>query len=207
MSEEAYPTGSVVLVPFPFTDLSGRKRRPALVISPEGFDDEDVVLCAITSRLPERFSEWEASLGAEDIVEERLPKPSVVKVGKLFTMHRSLIARRIGTVKEYKLEEILSKLRTFIARPPWISEPDSEEREVGLKTNEIDEAVLGLLYLNAFKDHGQVRAWKTFDWDAMDRLHELGLIGDPKSKAKSVPLTAEGVTLAKEYFRNRFALQ
>lgn len=57
MSEVAYPTGSVVLVPFPFTDLSDRKRRPALVISPDGFDDEDVVLCAITSRLPERFCE------------------------------------------------------------------------------------------------------------------------------------------------------
>jgi mRNA interferase MazF len=57
LSEETYPTGSVVLVPFPFTDLSDRKRRPALVISPDGFDDEDVVFCAITSRLPERFCE------------------------------------------------------------------------------------------------------------------------------------------------------
>jgi mRNA-degrading endonuclease toxin of MazEF toxin-antitoxin module len=207
LSEEGYPTRSVVLVPFPFTDLSGRKRRPALVISPEGFDDEDLVLCAITSRLPERFSEWEASLGAEDMVEERLPKRSVVKVGKLFTMHRSLIARRFGTIKEYKLEEILSKLRMFFARPAWISEPDSEDRESGLNTGEIDEAVLGLLYLNVFKHHGLVRAWKTFDWDAMDRLYELGLIGDPKSKAKSVPLTAEGVTLAKESFRKRFALR
>ena len=91
LAGEAYPRGSVVQVPF--SDLSGRKRRPALVVSPEGFDDEDLVLCAITSRLPERFSEWEASLGAEDMVEERLPKRSVVKVGKLFTMHRSLIAR------------------------------------------------------------------------------------------------------------------
>jgi len=41
----------------------------------------------------------------------------------------------------------------------------------------------------------------------MDRLHELGLIGDPKSKAKSVSLTATGVTLARESFRKRFALQ
>ncbi|HYQ84988.1 MAG TPA: type II toxin-antitoxin system PemK/MazF family toxin, partial [Rubrobacter sp.] len=93
-------------MPFPFTDLSGRKRRPALVVvSTEGFDDEDLVLCAVTSRLPERFSEWEASLGAEDMVEERLPRRSVVKVGKLFTTHRSLIAHRFGTVKEYKLDE------------------------------------------------------------------------------------------------------
>jgi mRNA-degrading endonuclease toxin of MazEF toxin-antitoxin module len=207
LSEEAYPTGSVVLVPFPFTDLSGRKRRPALVISPQEFDDEDLVLCAITSQFPERFSEWEASLGAEDMVEERLPKPSVVKVGKLFTMHRSLIARRFGTVKEHKLEEILSRLRTLFARPARITETDSTDREAGLKTEEVDEAVLGLLYLNTFKHHGQVRAWKSFDWDAMDRLHEHDLIGDPKSKAKSVPLTAEGITLARESFRNRFALE
>jgi mRNA-degrading endonuclease toxin of MazEF toxin-antitoxin module len=205
LTEEVYPTGSVVLVPCPFTDLSGRERRPALVVSPEGFDEENLVLCAITSRLPERFSDWEASLGAEDMVEERLPRRSVVKVGKLFTMHRTLIARQFGTVKQYKLEEILSKLRTFFARPARISEPDSEDREAGLKTEEVDKAVLGLLYLNVFGHHGQVRAWKTFDWDAMDRLHELGLIGDPKSKAKSVPLTAEGVTLAEAFFRERFA--
>ena len=191
----------------PFTNLSGRKRRLALVVSPEGFDGEDLVLCAITSRLPERFSDWEASLGAEDMVEEKLPRRSVVKVGKLFTMHRTLIARQFGTVKQYKLEEILSKLRTSFARPARLSEPDSEDREAGLKTEEVDEAVLGLLYLNVFGHHGQVRAWKTFDWDALDRLHELGLIGDPKSKAKSVPLTAEGLALAEEFFSERFAQQ
>jgi len=87
------------------------------------------------------------------------------------------------------------------------TEAGSEDREAGLKTEEIDEAVLALLHLNGFEDHGQVRAWKTLDWDAMDRLHELGLIGDPKSMAKSVPLTATGVTLAREFFRKRFALQ
>lgn len=75
-----------------------------------------------------------------------------------------------------------------------------------LRTKEIDEAVLALLYLNAFDDHGLTRAWKTFDWDAMDRLYEKGLIDNPKSKAKSVPLTPTGVTLARESFQRRFAL-
>lgn len=208
MANEGYPPGSVVLVPFPFTDLSGRKRRPALVVSPEGFHDEDLVLCAITSRLPKKLSEWEASLEAADMAEEELPKKSVVKVGKLFTVHRDLIARRFGTAKERKLQEILGKLQKLFSRQTGTA-AGSEDRETedGLRTEEVDEAVLALLHLNAFEDHGQVRSWKTFDWDAMDRLHERGLIGDPKSKAESVPLTADGVAAAKGSFRRRFARQ
>jgi Domain of unknown function (DUF6429) len=42
-----------------------------------------------------------------------------------------------------------------------------------------------LPWLNSFDDHGQSRAWKTSDLDAMDRLHERGLITDPKSKTPS----------------------
>jgi mRNA-degrading endonuclease toxin of MazEF toxin-antitoxin module len=207
LSEEAYPLGSVVLVPFPFTDLSGRKRRPALVVSPEGFYDKDLILCAITSQLPKRFSEWEISLESREMVEEKLPKKSVIKVGKLFTMHRNLIARRFGTVKPHKLEVVLGKLRALFSRPTGITGAGSESQEAegDLRTEEVDEAVLALLYLNAFEDHGQLRSWKTFDWDAMDRLHERGLIGDPKSKAKSVPLTADGFAAAKETFHRRFA--
>jgi mRNA interferase MazF len=98
-------------VPFPFTALSTTKRRPALVVSPEGFHQEDVVLCAISSQMPERLAMWEARLDASDVVEESLPKPSIIKVGKLFTMHRALIAGRFGVVKEGKLAEVLGKLR------------------------------------------------------------------------------------------------
>ena len=129
MSAEPYPLGSVVLVPFPFTDLSGRKRRPALVVSPEGFHEEDLILCAITSQLPEKLSEWEASLEAEDMVEEKLPKRSFVKVGKLFTMHRNLIARKFGMAKEQKLQEVLGKLRTLFSHPTRITGAGSENRE------------------------------------------------------------------------------
>ena len=38
--------------------------------------------------------------------------------------------------------------------------------------NKIDEMVLALLYLTMFKNHGEARAWKSHDWDAMDRLHQ-----------------------------------
>lgn len=111
MAEGRYPKGSVVLVPFPFTDLSGRKRRPALVVSPQGFHEEDLILCAITSRVPERPSEWEVALTSADMAEEELPRESVVKVGKLFTTHQSLVAGRFGAVKKEKLLEVLDRLR------------------------------------------------------------------------------------------------
>ncbi len=107
----------VVLVPFPFTNLSGSKRRPALVVSPEGFHEEDLILCAITSQIPHRLPEQEVLLEAGDMAEEQLPKRSVVKPGKLFTMHRSLIASRYGTVKQYKLLEVLRTLREIFADP------------------------------------------------------------------------------------------
>lgn len=71
----------------------------------------------------------------------------------------------------------------------------------------VEDVVLALLHLNAFKDKYGWRAWKGFDWDALDRLYERGLIGNPKSKAKSVPLTDEGVNLAEELFHRHFGIE
>lgn len=58
-----------------------------------------------------------------------------------------------------------------------------------LDTKRIDDAVLALLYLGL---HDGARAWKGFDWEAMNRLHEQGYITDPRGKAKSVVFTEEG---------------
>jgi predicted transcriptional regulator len=74
-----------------------------------------------------------------------------------------------------------------------------------LRTEAVDEAVLVLLHLNAFEENENVRAWKTHDWDALDRLHEKGLVSDPKSKAKPVVLTEEGRRAAEEAFQRLFA--
>jgi hypothetical protein len=72
---------------------------------------------------------------------------------------------------------------------------------VAIDTDRIDEAVLALLYLGLHEDR---RAWKSFDWDAMDRLHEKGMIFDPVGKAKSVMLTDEGEREAKRLFHKLF---
>jgi hypothetical protein len=67
--------------------------------------------------------------------------------------------------------------------------------------NKVDDMVLALLHLTSSSDRGVVRAWKGHDWDALDRLHEKGLISDPKTKAKSVVLSNEGAQRARELFQ------
>ena len=73
-----------------------------------------------------------------------------------------------------------------------------------INEEKIDEAVLALLFLNFHGDRDAIRAWKSFDWDAMDRLHKKGFISDPKSKAKSVLVSEEGQKAAKELFEKYF---
>jgi len=67
--------------------------------------------------------------------------------------------------------------------------------------DKVDEMTLALLYLVM---HDTARAWKGFDWDTMNRLHEKGFISNPVSKAKSVILTTEGCKRTEELFAKHF---
>jgi hypothetical protein len=71
-----------------------------------------------------------------------------------------------------------------------------------LDTNKIDDVTLALLYLGL---HDEFRAWKGFDWDTMDRLHEAGHISDPRGRAKSVVFTETGLERARELLESLFA--
>ena len=73
-----------------------------------------------------------------------------------------------------------------------------------LDPNRIDDAVLALLSLGL---HEGQRAWKTFDWDAMNRLHAKGMIQDPVNKAKSVVLTDAGQQQSALLLEQLFATQ
>jgi hypothetical protein len=71
-----------------------------------------------------------------------------------------------------------------------------------IDTDKVDEAVLALLFLTL---HDGARAWKSFDWDAMNRLHERGLISDPIGKAKSVVLSERGLEESERLCEKLFA--
>lgn len=68
----------------------------------------------------------------------------------------------------------------------------------------VDQPTLALMWLVTESDKYGSRAWKGFDWDTLNRLHEKGLISDPKRKAKSVALSEEAVELSETLFRRLF---
>jgi hypothetical protein len=72
--------------------------------------------------------------------------------------------------------------------------------------DKVDDMTLALLYLvicERVKGFGG-RAWKSFDWETLNRLHEKGLLMDPISKAKSVGMTEEGIQKAEALFLKHF---
>jgi hypothetical protein len=73
--------------------------------------------------------------------------------------------------------------------------------------DKIDEYTLALLYLVTHERHEGLgaRAWKGFDWDTLNRLHEKGYISNPIGKAKSIGTSEEGFLKAEELFEKHFA--
>lgn len=111
----AYRRGDIVLVSFPFTDLTSYKRRPALILSPDSFNAAgvDLVLAAITSHITD--DPHRVLIHRGDFAQGWLSKTSLVKTTKLFTMHSSLVAKRICALRIEKMEEVLRLLRGFFS--------------------------------------------------------------------------------------------
>lgn len=89
----------------------------------------------------------------------------------------------------------------------WLGDWDPDAFDPKSKPGEIDyervvEAALAIMSLTL---HDEVRAWKNFDWDLMDRMHERGWIREPKGKSKSIVMTPEGRQRAQEFMRKYFA--
>jgi mRNA-degrading endonuclease toxin of MazEF toxin-antitoxin module len=111
-STTSFNQGDVVLVPFPFTDLSAVKQRPALILSPKRLNNvrTDLIVAAISSQIPNVIGEDEILLSDTDQRTAGLPKRSIIKLGKIFTIHQGLIRKRLGGVPDSTLESILQKL-------------------------------------------------------------------------------------------------
>jgi mRNA interferase MazF len=96
----------VVVVPFPFSDLSQAKRRPALVVAE--LDGDDVILCQITSRtVRDRYA---VPLEDGDFAEGGLRQPSNARPNRLFTADRAILLYRVGRLRRDKMDEIVARM-------------------------------------------------------------------------------------------------
>lgn len=98
--------GDVVIVPFPFSDLSQAKRRPALVVAK--LTGDDLILCQITSQL--MSDNYAVTLENEDFSSGGLNKNSNIRPNRLFTADQGIILYRAGQLKTEKLEEVVNKI-------------------------------------------------------------------------------------------------
>ena len=103
--------GDIVLVPFPFTNLLSDKVRPALVISVK--NDIDTTVAFISSVITENILKTELVLEKDhsDFPLTGLKKPSVFKTGKILTLEKEKILRRLGRISPALQKEIDIKLK------------------------------------------------------------------------------------------------
>ena len=101
------------LVPFPFSDFSGRKVRPVLIISNDEFNtsSEDSIVCGTTSNITQKYHL--VQLNKEDLEEGHLFDPCGVKVENILKINNKLLLKKIGKVKERVLNESIVKLNTL----------------------------------------------------------------------------------------------
>ncbi|HHE75042.1 MAG TPA: type II toxin-antitoxin system PemK/MazF family toxin [Desulfobacteraceae bacterium] len=98
--------GDLVVLPFPFSDLSKSKRRPALVLA--SLPGDDVILCQITS--VDRDDPWAIPFTDADLKEGTLGRKSFIRPTRLFTADSNIVIYRIGRIKISLLKKVIKKL-------------------------------------------------------------------------------------------------
>jgi len=107
-----YKRGSVVLVSFIFTDETGAKKRPAVVVSSDKYhkDRQEVIIAAITSRTDRILA---GDLLIRDWSEAGLKSPSVA-TGIIRTIKHDMIVQKLGTLSKCDLSEIDKNLYVIL---------------------------------------------------------------------------------------------
>jgi len=98
--------GDVVVIPFPFSDLTSAKRRPALVVAE--LEGDDLILCQITSqRVKDKYA---ISIENDDFETGSLRRRSNVRPNRIFTADRHIILRRVGHLRSEKTNEVVERI-------------------------------------------------------------------------------------------------
>ena len=113
----SYKRGDVVLVPFPFTDLTTVKQRPALVVSSSRFNSaqEDAIVVAITSNITKRRGKHhEYRIKGVEQRASGLPKEGVALCGKIITIDQRLIRTKLGALPRGAVGRVVEGVNAII---------------------------------------------------------------------------------------------
>jgi mRNA interferase MazF len=97
--------GDVVVIPFPFSDLTQAKRRPALIIAT--LEGDDVILCQITSKTVR--DKYSLPLDDSDFETGSLKQSSNIRPNRIFTADSHIVLYRIGKLKTGKLSDVVDR--------------------------------------------------------------------------------------------------
>lgn len=108
----AFVKGDVVVVPFPFSDLSANKKRPALVVA--SLTGDDVILCQITSQTI--ADSYAIPLTDNDFKRGTLKQASNIRPNRLFTAESSIILYRVGSLRDAKMKQVVARLVQILSQ-------------------------------------------------------------------------------------------
>ena len=103
---ERFVKGDVVVIPFPFSDLSGSKRRPALVLT--DLRDDDIMICQITSQPTDDI--FAQALRPEDFVSGSLPAVSLIRPIRVFTADKHIVFRKVGQIAPERINKVIDAI-------------------------------------------------------------------------------------------------
>ncbi len=103
--------GEIVVTPFPFSDLSSKIKRPALIIST--LKGNDLILCQITS-INHPNDPYQINLEKEDFEKGKLKIKSYIKPSIIFTLRDSIILYSLGKISKNKIKEVENKICEII---------------------------------------------------------------------------------------------
>ncbi|MDB4867888.1 MAG: growth inhibitor [Cohnella sp.] len=110
-----YKQGDIVLIPFPYSDLSTTKQRPVLVLSNTNYNKEqsDLVVAAITSNLMNKS--YTIQITADDLDEGQLRTTSVVRADKIYTFSHQIVIKKFGHLKPSLFTEVKQQFMSLIS--------------------------------------------------------------------------------------------
>ena len=108
--------GDILLVPIPFSDLSSQKRRPVIVVSNNFYNQEttDLVVVAMTSNPVE--AHYSFTITSSDLEKGALNHPGKVRVDKIYTISKLIVAKTFGRVNDIVLERIRKDLHELVGK-------------------------------------------------------------------------------------------